>query len=270
VWRGRILGHSVSYAGERLATTYITGNGLTVSPDMRRRSLFIELHLAVERAEDRTFELELTDAVLAEVRPTLVGALWALVRNWDLLGRPDCSRKHSAFPAWARIIGGIVEAAGFGCCLDPSGIAAAADPDGADMRRLVEAMAAENRPDYSFHSLVEIATEQGCFEHIIGVATPSETDLDFERKLSPSQCSKLGRFLERYNQRQVSAFRFVITGKGHSRRFAVQRLTTAPECGTEVEAPMAPEPPKLPSTSPAKPLRELELPSKLRRELDLE
>ena len=56
------------------------------------------------------------------------------------MGRPQPSRSHSAFPAWASIIGGIVEAAGFACPFETARIAIVADEDGEGMRQLVAAM----------------------------------------------------------------------------------------------------------------------------------
>src|SRR5262249_23155957 len=112
VWSGRILGVSKMFAGENLMSVFVTGNGCTVSPDMRRRSLFVELVMEAERAGDRKFKRVLDDAVLLDLRPQILGALLALVREWDKAGRPKPSRTHTAFPRWADVIGGIVEHAG--------------------------------------------------------------------------------------------------------------------------------------------------------------
>ena len=103
-------------------TVFVTGNGCTVSPDMRRRSLFVELFMEDERAEDRKFQRVLDDAVLLALRPRIIAALWALVREWDAAGRLKPSKSHAAFPRWAEVICGIVEFAGFGCPLETAEI----------------------------------------------------------------------------------------------------------------------------------------------------
>ena len=213
-WNDRVLGGNTSFTGDNIATVFITGNGLTVSPDMRRRSLFVELHLAVERAEDRQFKRQLDYATLLQMRARILAALWGLVRHWDTQGRPEPSRTHSAFPAWAKIVGGIVETAGFGCALETPQIEAAADTDGADMRRLVEALAMECEP-VAFKELVGIARKNGCFEWIIGI-----TDND----LKPAETSRFGRLLARYDKRQVGIHHFLIEGKGHGKRFRAKML----------------------------------------------
>ena len=54
-WGDRLLGSNTLVSGPNLATVFITGNGLTISPDMARRSLVTELHQSYERPGERTF-----------------------------------------------------------------------------------------------------------------------------------------------------------------------------------------------------------------------
>jgi hypothetical protein len=212
VWSGRKLGVNESITGDNLATVFCTGNGMTVSPDMRRRSLFVELHLEAERAEDRKFQRLLDLPTLLEMRPKILAALWAMVRHWDEKGRPAPSRGHSAFPSWANIIGGIVEAAGFACPLQTANVTAIADPDGEDMRRLVSEMA--NRPTpCTFAELIEVAREHGLFETAIGA--------DGE-ELGRREKSAFSKLLGRYDRRLVLNHRFIVEGKGKTRRYKVE------------------------------------------------
>src|SRR5208283_93477 len=71
---GRILGVSENFRGENNATVLITGNHCTVSPDMRRRSLFCELFLEAERAEDRVFRQNLEVPLLLKRRSEILTA----------------------------------------------------------------------------------------------------------------------------------------------------------------------------------------------------
>jgi hypothetical protein len=206
-WSGRILGVSKSFCGENNVTVFVTGNGCTVSPDLRRRSLFVDLFMEQERAEDRTFHRTLDDAALLALRPNILAALWALVREWDVAGRPEPSRTNSSFPRWAKIIGGVVEFADYGCPLETSEIQSAADTDGADMRELVKLL---GTIPVKFDDLVGAAREHGLFERLIG----NEGDL------KPSDKSAFGKLLKRYDRRIFGGCnRFVVEGKGHSRRF---------------------------------------------------
>ena len=215
VWSDRKLGVNETITADNLATVFITGNGMTVSPDIRRRALFGELHLEDERAEDRIFKRTLDLPTLLAMRPMILAALWSLVKSWDAQGRPAPTRSHSAFPSWAKIVGGIVEAAGFGCPLDTATVQAAADPDADDMRSLVKGM--EGKKALSFADLVDLARSLGCFEGIIGT---DETELD--RKAA----STLGRLLSRYDRRLVGSLRFIMDGKGHSRKYHVEALNS--------------------------------------------
>jgi hypothetical protein len=207
-WNGRILGVSRSFCGRNNVTVLVTGKGCTVSPDLRRRSLFVELFMKEERAEDREFRRVLDDAELLSMRPNILGALWAIVREWDVADRPKPKRTHSSFPRWAEIIGGIVEFAGYGCPLESAEIASAADTDGADMGELMKLLGDGEPRDFGV--LVAVAREHGLFERVVGS----------EGELKPSDKSLFGKLLKRYDRRIFNGKkRFVVEGKGHSRRF---------------------------------------------------
>jgi hypothetical protein len=244
IFEGRKLGVNEYIVAPNLATVFITGNGLTVSPDLRRRSLFIELHLQEERAEDKVFKRPLDEQVLLELRPKVLAALWALTKHWDRQGRPRPSRPHSAFSSWATIVGGIVEAAGFGCPLERADVSTAADPDGDDIRSLVSAMAQKlpmpsrraGKTEWTFSELLNLAQEEGLFENILGTGDDGfQIDDDdggrfnrsFRDGVGRKEKATLSKVFLRYNRRLVSGtdhnlFRFVVDGKGHSRRYIIE------------------------------------------------
>lgn len=212
-YEGRILGQSKSFRGENNATVFITGNGCTVSPDMRRRSLFCELFLEVERAEDRVFKQSLEVPELIERRCEILTALWALIQNWNDLGQPFPSRGNSSFSDWSNIIGGIVESAGYCCPLETPKIDSAADIDGEDMRALVRALAGDSiLKAVKFDEVVTTARDAGLFEWAI----PDDGDMDAKSKAT------FGCMLKRYDRRLIGGYRFSLEGKGHSRRFKVE------------------------------------------------
>jgi hypothetical protein len=219
IYSGRILGESRSFHGENLLTVFITGNGATTTPDMRRRSLQVNLFTDVERAEDRIFNQTLNDAVLLNLRPLILAALWSFVREWDKVGRPRASRSHSAFPEWADTIGGIVEHARYACPLLTPEISAAIDPVGADMRQLVELLRNDTER-VKFDRILEVAFEHGLFEQIIG------TD---SSEVEQKQKTRFGKLLIPYSERvfiiEGNPNRFSIIGKGHQRCFQVVPAT---------------------------------------------
>lgn len=87
VFTGRILGETKGIEKENRITVIITGNGCTFSPDLRRRVLAVELFLKEAKAEDRAIKNPLDDERILALRPQILSALWALVREWDKAGR---------------------------------------------------------------------------------------------------------------------------------------------------------------------------------------
>jgi hypothetical protein len=214
-WSDRVLGANELVQLENNLTVFATANGATLTPDMRRRSLVCELHLSVERAEDRQFKRPLNVAVLRSLRPQILAAGWSLVKHWDMQGRPQPNRSHSAFPEWAAVIGGIVESAGFGCALDTPETLFAPDEDGNSMRVLVAAM----KPGRSYDAaqLYALCRAAQIFTTLVGL---------HEGDMGKAQLSTMGRLLARYHNRIVGKSRFLITGTGHGRRFVVQNGKT--------------------------------------------
>lgn len=211
VWRDRLLGVNQTGEYENNATISATMNGASLTPDMRRRSLICELHLAEERAEDRVFARPLDLPALLALRPRILAACWSLVRHWDSKGRPEPSRSHSAFPEWARIVGGIVEAAGYACPLDTPASAVAVDEDGAAMRVLTAAMRVGKK--YPAPEVYELCRTNQVFLHLVGSHAGA---------MDNSRLSTIGRLFARYHDRLVGERRFKIEGVGHSKRFFVE------------------------------------------------
>jgi hypothetical protein len=213
----RILGVSKEFEGDADAVILITGNGLTVTPDLRRRCIFIELFMSELRAEDRTFRRRLDAPAMLEMQPDLLAALWALVRGWDEAGRPAPSRDNASSSRWAEIIGGIVEHAGYACPTVSAEIENGGDTDTRDIAALGEVM--EPGEGMTFVELVELCAEKGLFDRFT-----DDRDGDDPGKLSRKAKSAFSRLLKSYDGRFVAETkRFVVKGKGHARRYVVAR-----------------------------------------------
>ena len=210
---GRILGVSKEFQGEAGATVLITGNSLTISPDLRRRSLFVELFLQELRAEDREFRRTLDAVELVKLRPAILSALWSLVSAWDTAGRPKSSRMNSSFPRWADTIAGIVEFAGYGCPTAQAEIEGMGDTDTSDFSSLAALM--QPGQLYTFADLAALAEDAGLFERILN-------EKDKDGGISTRAKATLARVLTRYDRRRVTAAAtFHVHGKGHSRRYSL-------------------------------------------------
>ena len=210
---GRILGDSCEFTGEAGATILITGNGLTFTPDLRRRALMVELFMRELRAEDRSFRRRLTPATITAMRPRILSALWGIVTAWNIAGRPPTSRMNTSFPEWCETIGGMVEFAGWGCPTAPAQIENMGDTDTADFAALAAALEPGKR--YEFEELSNKIEELGLFEHII-------SDRDSTDALSRRAKKQLSTIFGRYDGRRVTESRFFKRiGKGHQRRYII-------------------------------------------------
>lgn len=213
-YRGRILGVTRDFEGEAGASILVTGNGLTVTPDMRRRALFCELFMQELRAEDRAFTRRLTPNTIAALRPKVLSALWGIVRAWDTAGRPKASVENSHCPEWCDTVAGMVEFAGWGCPTARAEIAGMGDTDTADFAKLGKVMAPDD--PMTFDEIATTCDERGLFERVI-------TRGD-DGSLTLASKSKFAKLLGRYDRRRVSATDiFVIEGKKRTRRYTRKR-----------------------------------------------
>jgi hypothetical protein len=210
---GRILGLSREFRGEAGATVLITGNGLTFTPDLRRRALMIELFMRELRAEDRIFHRRLSPATICTMRPRILSALWGLVRAWDDGGRPPASQMNASFPEWCETIGGVVEFAGWCCPTAPAQADGMGDTDTVDFATLAAAMEPGKR--YEFEDIQDMLIERGLFEHIT-------CDREVGGSLSRKARKQLSSILSRYKDRRATlSGYFNSIGNGHQRRYLI-------------------------------------------------
>jgi hypothetical protein len=210
----RVLGESKTREIPNIMTTVITGNALTISPDMRRRSLVVELFLETARAEDRVINNPLDDERLKERRGEILSALWALVREWSHSGKPEPKETHNTFLGWSKTIGGILEHAGFASpCTIPE-LKDSGDRDDRDMQSLVESMNPGH--EFKFVELLEFACEQGLFEALI----PGDDD-----PAAASKRVKISNLFRKYDRRIfLGGERFCVTGTSQkTRRYSVEQ-----------------------------------------------
>ena len=119
---GRILGKSQMISVENMMTVFLTGNGATVSPDLRRRVLHVDLFLREARAEDRKIKHPLDESTLRDMRPEILSALWGITLDWDRAGRPKPKLKMNGYEPWSDVVAGILEHAGYASPCTPSAL----------------------------------------------------------------------------------------------------------------------------------------------------
>ena len=207
---GRILGVNKKFSGEADATVLLTGNALTVSPDLRRRCIFVELFMQELRAEDRVFKRRLDPPAILEMQPQLLTAIWAVIRGWDAAGRPPASKINASVPRWSEVIAGIVEWAGWACPSVPAELEDGGDTDTRDIARLGEAMPLGS--PMKFSELCELCESLGLFERFIAWMEDGEKGNKVRREFSAVLKTYAGRMI-------APGKRFLSEGKSHSRRY---------------------------------------------------
>lgn len=221
-WQGRILSVSKTFSGKNVSTVFLTGNGATVSPDMRRRSLFVELFSEAARAEDRKFQQPLDEAVLVARRGEILGALWSMVQAWDRDGRPACSTTHNGLGAWCNTIAAIVEHAGFGSPTARAELHEGGDTEGDQIGKLMTALYEKHCADtMHFEHIVKAAQERSLFEYLLG---------DGKGTPEMPQRVKFAKLLKRYDRMVFGGerLRFYIEGTGHGRKFRITKDAPPP------------------------------------------
>lgn len=216
-WSARVLGKSQSVEVPIEAQVFITGNTLDVGRDLARRAAVCELFLASDACE-RKFKREITDEWLREpeTRPQLLAATWAAVRHWQSLGMPtDEDSRRPSFEAYAKLVGSIVAAFGFGSPFAHAVIAG--DEEGEATKALLAAVAAgvdEDEPEkFRTADLLKIAEDLA----LIDVIVPYSKD----------QAKALGKKLKPWRGRKLrdSRGRLFEFGRRHGERGAIYEVT---------------------------------------------
>lgn len=173
-WQGRTYHTQRVFTIRNETTVFISGNNATVSPDIERRFVWIELFNEQADASATQHARELDDAWLIDPhnRGDILSALWALVRHWDEAGRPPAPNWMAGFRGWCDTMVGIVasvrELSG-GTIGDPLArptSANAGDKESKHMKRLLELMIegeAAERVEYTPALALDLAREHGLF-----------------------------------------------------------------------------------------------------------
>lgn len=110
----RLFNKQESWSGYAQTQVFATGNSISLTPDLDRRSLVVDLFVAGE-ATERKFKHVITAEWFArpEIRAKFLAALWACVREWRDQGAVRMEEHlRPSFETWSGIIGGIVLACG--------------------------------------------------------------------------------------------------------------------------------------------------------------
>ena len=110
----RLLGTNETIEAPNEFDFSLSGNvGITYTPDFANRCKFINLFLDIEDANSRIFKNPTLHLWVKENRSLIFSAIYSLVRNWIDNGMKSSTISFASFPEWARVCGGIMEAAGY-------------------------------------------------------------------------------------------------------------------------------------------------------------
>jgi len=219
VWSDRTLGKSELFTAEKSCLVYVTGNSAKVSPDMRRRSLFVHLFVEEVRTESRHIARRIDEEDILTDRAELLGYLWSIVKHWHAKGMPKASVDHGSFGKWGHVVGAIVEAATGSCPL----VQAADDGDDvlSAFERLLERVmedSSESSVEMKPAELLEEARILGGFEKIDEEQPEDDTSKMRERGWFSKIC-------QRFVGSKFAGFRFDMSkGARQHRRYIITRV----------------------------------------------
>ena len=209
---GRLLGFTEQVTYAKKTVVFLTGNQLQMRADLRRRTLAVECFQAVARAEDRPIVSPLNEGVILTRRGEILAALYALVRHWHDDGCQGPSRVQPGLDEWSRVIGGIVQHAGYACPI-PAPTATTLDPVIQGMERLVAELATRGR-GHKFQEVVRFCQVAGLFDDC----------LPLERPLNDGEKRRFSALLVRHNgMRFRGEITFQCQNHGHARRYLATR-----------------------------------------------
>ena len=201
VWTDRILGKNKWAKWINVIHGSGSGNvGVTMTADLVNRTRTINLFLDVEDANSRDFETPNLHGWVKDNRGLILSALYSIVRNWFDKGRPDGSAPFTSFPEWARVCGGIMEAAGYDspCMPEKDLLGLSVDDETADMKALFEEC---------YNKYPETYINKNNIKEIISKDGDMFSDVDFEKS---SDNIKFGLKLNKYVGRILSDIRLSV------------------------------------------------------------
>jgi hypothetical protein len=239
-WTGRILGKTEMFTAENNATIFITGNGLKFCTDIGHRFLIVDLYVEESDIQGREITTVIDDMWLSDLknRRDILNSLWCIVRHWEGAGRPDAVGKpYRGFDRWCKVIGGMVDLAGFGDMLHPPKLENSGDGETDDINALVALLYTEkNGGDYTTAEVAHLLWTHG----LLTYAMSGKEDYKVLRDGSPGvhtlildskSNSKIGLILQRHCKGERGSLhtvnnekvRFFSRGKGNYRRYYVEK-----------------------------------------------
>jgi hypothetical protein len=209
-WSGRRMHSQQKFAVPKIASVFLTGNNLEVSPDVARRFLHCKMMTDESDPQARKIDKVISDEHLEkpEVRGQILAALWAVVREWDAAGRPQANRLVRGYEQFCQIFAGMVEFAGFGDPIEALPVEESGNSELADMLALVAELAkgVDDVAEFSFQDVVQAALDCNSFVWMLeGKEEREGKDGPRHYVLTAKSKSKFGKLLaEQYGGKKFT------------------------------------------------------------------
>ncbi len=114
VYEDRILGkNDIAAFDNNIELSLSANTGTTMTADLGHRSIVTNLFLGMEDINKREFKRPNLHVEILRDRSLILSALYCLVMNWYDRGMVEGTELFTSFAEWAKVIGGIIEAAGY-------------------------------------------------------------------------------------------------------------------------------------------------------------
>jgi len=201
----RLLGKNESVTFDNELDFSFSGNlGITLTPDLANRTIFIKLFLDIEDANRRKFKNPNLHEVVLERRNDLLSALYSLVRNWFDKKCPAGTVPFASFPEWARVCGGVMESAGYDspCKKSNEEIGISVDTETDEMKELFELCYSKKNGQW---------VNKEDIKNLI--MDPSENIMSYMQWENRSAQTKFGIKLNKFVGRILSDIRLIVEDK---------------------------------------------------------
>jgi hypothetical protein len=172
----------------KITQVIATGNGLSISEDLDRRALVVDLFEPNEAAS-RSFQKEITPTWLfaPQTRARFLAALWAIVKRWRDEGMPMMKEhRRGSFEEWSGLVGGIVISCNLTNPFTPRQTETAGDEAGRALAlvigEIVGEFPKETPPTLNTSDILERAETKGLLDIIVGFAKEPKKALGWRLK----------------------------------------------------------------------------------------
>lgn len=214
-WEDRQLGSNTMLRFPNTLEISLSANvGIYYTPDLGARCVFINLSYFDEDPNKREFAIPDLHGWVKEHRSEVLSAFYTLVKNWHEKGMPEGKVPFTSYPEWARVVGGILETAGYGspCKPNDDSDANTGDTETNNMKRLFELAYKTwpGRPVKKKEIVDQILCEDSDFSEVFQY-------LPWNDKPNSAKI-KFGVLLHKFDHRVLSGIRMEGTESDHSER----------------------------------------------------